>query len=307
MAQSTLESSAKSQFEAKNFKAVIKTLNSDFSKMSRTTLILLARAYEETKDFDGGIRVLQYYVQSHSNDPKGYFHLGRLLVLKGQKDEGYLQIKLAIEKDKAYKAAYEYLVAEFRNDSQRVFDGIQIATDMIAQFGSSENRIKDLCFFYYLAGYVEQAVKSCKKGISISKDDADNYIYLAFTYKNNGDEEKAKSLLKNAGRRFPASELAQWANGTYEFEAKNYALAEEHFHRALATDGHSARAHLGLALSLFKQKKYKEALVHYRRNCELNKTISDEFKLASGFLLQEKSEWHSKYRGIIALCSRPKL
>lgn len=264
----------------------------------------LAFSYQMRQQFDQANAIWSSVL---SRDPEQYealVGLGRNKLKSAESRlEGIEHLKVAIRKKPKTKDAYGVLLTFYKNNKGHEFEARTLLNDMLQRFGAVESLISDLCFHNYEAGYSNQAVEVCLQGTKKFKDRPENFVYLGLTYKVQGENQKAKTFLKKAGDRFPASELAQWAAGQFEFENQNFQAAEKHFISAVQSDPLSARSQMGLALSQFKLKKYGEALQHFSQNCALLKMVPDEFRTASGLLLQERSAFHSQYVGEINLCS----
>ena len=215
-----------------------------------------------------------------------------------------MSLKSAVEANKRFQPAWELWLNILKTTPGRNYEARILVDDMIKTFGPRKKFISELCYLYYTDGFIEQAVEMCQMGIQRSRNKPDNYVYLGLAFRNSGETKKAKRLLKKAGKRFPASELAQWAAATISADTNNLMAAEKHLKKAVKADPRSARSQLMLAEILFKLEKHKEALNHYKAHCKIQQAVPSEFKLAAGKLLKKNLSLHRKYNNTIAFCSR---
>lgn len=290
-------------FETSNSQRVVLMLNNEKARLKAEQLYWLGVSQKKLNNKIVAEQTFLFSLSQNPNHAPTYFELGKLYLEDKKIDLAIENLKLSYSKDPKFRAAYETLLGHYKGDPLRKYEARLLVADMIAQFGPQDSYVTDMCYYFYDGGFVEQAKDICSKGIKKFDQRADNYVYLGLTYKNTGEAEQAKKYLRKAGQRFPASELAQWAAGSYDYESQNFAGAEKYFKRALASDPHSARAHLGLAQTLFKMQRYPDALKHFSEHCVLLKMISEEFRLATGTLMQMGSPFHSSYVGEMSNCS----
>ncbi len=102
---------------------------------------------------------------------------------------------------------------------------------------------------------------------SALNDDPSNekvYLYLGIIYQQLGDPQKAIDILKrglNVATSF--KDLLYYNMGNDFFSRKDYALAEESYNSALATNHSLAEAYLNRANARLQQQKYPDALADY--------------------------------------------
>ena len=64
--------------------------------------------------------------------------------------------------------------------------------------------------------FAEDTIKYCTKSIEMeSKKAAHSYVHLAKAYSDLNNEEKEKSLLRMAAKKYLKSEFVQWAAGNF--------------------------------------------------------------------------------------------
>jgi tetratricopeptide (TPR) repeat protein len=101
------------------------------------------------------------------------------------------------------------------------------------------------------------------------------------------EDQAAESAIVSAAKRFGTSEFVQWAAGTFFFKKKNFPVALRYFRAAVKSDAQSARAHFGLAQSMFESGQEKESLPHFVFACKTDPATIDIF-LSEGGKLKQK-------------------
>ena len=285
------------------FLRVEKILEPQQIQLKRGGQLFLAEAYENRGKYLDQIRIYKYLLGQRSGDFYVYFLMAKAYLKIQKLEEALSALKASVEANRKYLPAWK-LWLQIVKDGQKKYEARLVLDDMIQIFGPQKKFISELCFLYYSDGFVQQALKMCKMGIQKNRRDPTNYVYLGLSLKNSGDTKGARKLLKRAGKRFPASELAQWAAAQMDVDTDNLLGAEAHLARALQSDPHSQRSHLLLAETQFQLGKYAQALSHFKKHCRLTGKVSPEFKLATGKLLKSHISFYRKYNNIIASCSR---
>ncbi len=285
-------------------KRSIKLLEQVQGTLNRKGNLVLAKAYNTTENHLDELRVYDYLLGMRENDFIVHKKKADLLYFLDRKDEAVLSYKAGAQANSNFRPLWDAWLNALLEMDGREYEARIVLDDMIKKFGPQEEFISKLCYLFYKDGFIQQAEKFCQLGISRNKKDPSNHVYLGLAYKNSGQEDKAEKVLKKVGKRFPASELAQWATAKWEHDNNNLLGAEFALKKALKADPKSIRSHEMLAMVLFKQEKYEEALDHFQAHCWLVKMVSEEFRISTGKLISINPSLHRRYLNIASSCSR---
>ncbi len=296
------EALARVHEENQDFKKVIELLNPYSERISLESQLILAGAYGQLKNYDNQVRILRLVVSADSQNHLAHFILGDALLAQKKEGEAIKSFREAISLNPKFKPAYDSLLNIFIANDNR-YEARLVLDDIMQQFGQRPEVLNDLCRLYAIDGFLSQAIDFCQIGITRSPNFPDNYIYLAQAHTDRDDPQEGERILIAAAKRFPNSELAQWAAGDFFFHRKNFTVASRYFRAALSADQDSGRSHLGLAKSLVEMAQAEEAFRHFRRACELNSAhVSDIQSVARGLRARGESALAQRYTGLLSSC-----
>lgn len=299
----------------KMYDKVIATLNPYTDVIPTPGFLDLASAYQEKKDYTNQVRILKLLRTQNEESPQAHFILGHALMnlssveknphqQKKIEEEAIASFRVAQRLKPKYREVYDVLLSIFLKSNNR-YEARAMLNDMITAFGKQPQFYNELCRLYALDSFIEPAIENCQLAISISPKYPDNFVYLAMSYKDKKEQEKAGKTLSSAAKNFPQSEFVQRAAGQFFSNEKNYPVAAKYFQQAVIADPKSAISQLGLAVSLFENGDYKTSLNHYKLACEIDRTYAD-FVIESAAKLRQKGEssLSSQYSAVGYLCKK---
>ncbi len=300
----------------KKWPRVIELMNPHTDVASARGYLLLAAAYQETKDFKNVVRVLSLLSEKRPKDPHLQFMLGDALIKQGAQvseakerqdleARGIESLRTAIRFRRSFQLPYQALANYFIGAGMNLEAREQI-NDMLKVFGKKPEFHADLCRLYALDGFLQQAVKHCSRASQLNPEFSESYIYLAQAYFDQKEMEKAEATLIDAAKQFPESEFVQYGAGQFFLKKNNFPVAMKYLKRAVASKDSSARSQLALAQSLFESGLEEESLKHYSRACQINTSAQSEvLSAASRLRLKGNSTLAGRFSQAAGSCKRP--
>ena len=309
--QKTPQNQKKKAMSHRKYKKTIDRLES-LENNSSSSLLILAQAYENTEDYKNQIRVLKQLVKKNKKNGayllelakglrKFYFKTGLLKY----REESITIINKIFELDRKHheKAHLEMLkLLKYNEDSKETnYAILKLLQKLIREFGMKRAYVKDICKYFYINKFYSQSLAGCKKAMQYDPKEPSNYVYYALSMKEPEDMEKH---LKRAGKQFSKSLFTHIKIGQFFIQQKDYKSALPHFKSALKINRNSAEGQLGLAQSLFHNKKEKESFKHFLQACMLDKPkMLWAFKQAKSILNQKsKFKLASSFQSGITKC-----
>jgi len=283
----------------KNFDHVIALLNPYTDQLPSQGFLALANAYSNKKKFDDEVRVLNLLIAKEPEDFHWHMLLGEAYLKEiSQLSEGEFekkktlgvsaiqQFRQALKISPKFKPGFDILLATLlqqkaNNEARELLD------EGLRTFGRRPELYRELCRLDALDGYLDSAVTNCREGIKLAPNYPDNFVFLTQALMDQKEDQSAESAIVSAAKRFGTNEFVQWAAGTFFFKKKNYPVALRYFQAAVKADAHSARAHFGLAQSMFETGQEKESLPHFVFACKVDPSTVDIF-LSEGGKLKQK-------------------
>lgn len=283
---------------------LVDLLNPYADELPMESQLILAGAYNQLQMFNDEVRVLNKVVEKTPDNHEALYILGYAHLNANNIDDATSSFRRAIKLNRKYREAYEALLGIFQK-SQNNYESRIVLKDMLKQLGKNPSSYSHLCRLDSSDGYIEPAIKTCRRAIKMDPKNPDNHVYLAQSLSDKRNESKAGRILIRASKRFPKSEFVQWAAGQYYFRQNNYPVAAKYFNRAVSADVKSARAYLGFALSIFEQKKYDKALKAFMSACELDESSLEKLREAQGKLRSAKEvAWSKRYSREVYECKK---
>ncbi len=293
---------AKYYFQHSEEQKTIDLLKSFADQLPKSGSLLLAKAFENKKDYINQIRVLN---NLHADDDKDYQALTMLgqAYLNAQKDlEAIQNFRAAIAINKSYRPAYEGLITAFKQN-KNTYELRVLYQDMLKLWGEKPEYLQELCRLNVIDGYFDQAATYCPQAVSVQPRFPDSHVYWSQYLKDSGNEKQAVKILQKAAQMFPKSEFVQWTYGQTMENQKNYAVALKHYELAVKADSKSARALAGVGKSAFETKNLALSLTSYNKACELDRKYLQEIRTYASILRNEKQkEWQKRFEMAAEKC-----
>lgn len=159
-----------------------------------------------------------------------------------------------------------------------------------------------MCKYNFLAKFSKETKTSCKTAIARDKGNPANFVYLGQTHVDLGEVEAGKRMLASVGRDFAHSEEALWATANSYYENKDLSSAFSFFKKATEHSQAQPRDFLGLAKVSFELKRYDVSLHSFVEHCRRTNFLDQEFRKASGLLI-DQPKWHDLFRQKMQDCN----
>lgn len=273
----------------------IEILNPFTDRVSVSALLNLASAYHEKKDHVNEIRILLLASQKEDKNPKIFYALGKAQ-LEIQKDvDGVMTLRKAMQLNDRYLAPQEELRQYFLRNNSR-YEARELLHEMIKTFGLKPDYQNDLCKIYSADSFAKEAVKECRRAIELSKNNPDNYVYLAQTLMDSEQAVNAEKVLVSSAEKFPQSEFVQWATGQNFLKKNLYPVAARYFAKALKAKPDSVRSLIGNAQAELQNGNFNVSYDMFFKACTLDPKTVAVFQEATATLRQKGNEtWVRKF------------
>ncbi len=293
------EQSAKLAFKQKQFEDVVNLLNPYTDEVSASSFITLAGAYNELKDFKNLVRILSLLSEKRPKDYHVHFMLGDAHIKlasdskdvrkrQEEEDAGVAAFRTALRLNRRFRPAHQALVNFFQTAGLN-HEAREQLNDMLKTFGDRGEIHADLCRLNSIDGFLQQAIKHCRRAMTLAPNFPESYVYLAQTYFDQKSLDKAETTLVQAARKFPKSEFVQYGAGQFFLKKNNYPVATKYLKRAVASQSESARSQRSLANALFESGLSKESLSHFLKACQIDQTAQGDL-LGAASRLRLKGE-----------------
>lgn len=223
---SKLERQVKSHPKNTKYKTLLAKqylLNNEFKKCAdlllpisdeihKTHLLVLAQCLHQEKKYEEEIKILTQLTLQDKKDYRSFYSLAKAHSLNKNPTEAILAYRKTVALEPKYLPAYMGLLDIFEKADNRYEQRI-IYKLLITKFGEKKEYLHALCRLNFLDSYFDQSISYCEKATDQDNSLADSYVYLGKSYKSINRDSKAKSILVDTAKKFPKSELAQWAAG----------------------------------------------------------------------------------------------
>ena len=275
-----LEVLEKESMDSKEYTKAVQFLeNSLYNQASFETLKILADTYDNKKDFQNQIKVLNILSASYSNKAESFYLLGmaykNLYLNKKEKkredkqenkDKSIENLNKALKLNRKYVLAYEALLSILKDkktdtdQEMHTKESLSVVLDMLRYLKKSKHYI-DLCKAYYDNNFLKQSQKACKKSIKKNPDNPISPLILALS------RENEKELLEVAGK-FKESFFVQYNTALY-FMKKNPRVSIPHFDTAYDLQPENITLNKIMANILFDNKQEEKSYKHFLKACLL--------------------------------------
>jgi len=281
---------------------VIELLSPQVEKLSRDGLMLLAKAYSATGNHEAAIKTYTACLATNAKDFEAKGQIGSEQLDLGKDKDALATLKEALELNPSYAPTYKILVRYYEK-KQNKYELRLLYEDMIDNLGESIEAITKLCELTTLDRLYDLAAKYCQRGIALSPQTPENFIYYGITSKETGHPEKADENLKKAAEEFPKSELAQLSYAKHLDEKKNFIGSYSYYKKAVIAKADSIPGLVGLGTSSFEIQKYAESLEAFSKACKLDRKTLPSFRRVTNSLRTMKiQDWLKKFETGVEAC-----
>lgn len=284
----------------KDYHAVVSTLSGFKDKIGRSGLILLSRSYGKLAMPNEEIATLELANARTPKDAQLQTLLGQAMARAGKKDAGIEMLYKAKVTNPKYIPAYDALLAELVKGESRQ-EARDLISDMVKKFKMQPRWASELCHLYVLDAFHAKAVETCNKALKIDPANPMNAVYLATSYREQSEPEKAKNILARTAARIKRSEPVQTALGDYFVEKKNFVDGYKWYKAAVKNDPKSYNAQLGLAQASLELQKMEDSIAAFTAACVLKREAIREFQ--SGLIKirnRGDAKWQNRFEEAIA-------
>jgi len=299
-------------------KATVDFLWKNSEKLDRTELMYLAKLLVKAKNYKDIIKVSELGLAKNAEDAE-FLTLQGKSYLELYKDKKRLEkaqesLRAAIAVSPKFEPAYlildEYydrqdqLSRNLKKPLRFIQSRRQLFEDLIQNRGPQALYFSKLCELDTLDGVNDQAIKNCKKAVSMNKDDIMSLLNLAQVYNQTGDRKQALTTLQSVLRTNVNSEIALFAVANFHEEDKNYSEAYKHYKKCSEPPTGTDRCARGVAAMSAQIKKWQESFDYFQRLCRKDRKWSAEVRKASQSAKElESTEWEQKLLELSINCN----
>jgi tetratricopeptide (TPR) repeat protein len=281
---------------------VIELLSPQVEKLSRDGLMLLANAYSAIGNHEAAIKTYTACLAINARDYEAKALIGSEQVDLGKDKEALATLKEALEFNPNFAMTYKILIRYYEK-KQNKYELRLLYEDMNENLGETVEAITKLCELTTMDRLYDLAFKYCQRGIVLSPQTPENFIYLGISAKETGQPEKAEENLKKAAEDFPKSELAQLSYAKHLDEKKNFIGSYSYYKKALAAKADSIPGLVGFGNSSFEIQKYAESLDAFSKACKLDRKTLPPFRRVTNSLRTMKiQDWLKKFETGVEAC-----
>ncbi len=179
-------------------------------------------------------------------------------------------------------------------------EAAEIYTGLNLQFKKSDYSMA-LCEISVMDSQHKDAENNCLRARQQQPKNPLPDIYLGISYRERELFKEAQIYFENSLKR-DVTEFALTCLGELFQLKKDRKMALEYLNRSVQKNKLSHRAQLGLAVSQFEDKKYDQALIHFKEACRLGNRNNSEMLKSYKILSDQKSAMASKYFDEIQSC-----
>jgi tetratricopeptide (TPR) repeat protein len=276
----------------KDYQGAITTLASYKDKLGRTGLIVLARAYGKSGMLVEDVTTLELANARILKDAQLQMLLGQAISRAGRKEAAIEMLYKAKDTNPKYVPAYDALLAELVKGESRQ-EARDLISDMVKKFKMKPRWASELCKLYVLDAFHEKAAETCSLAMRIDSQNPMNAVYLAQSFREQSEPDKAKNVLLKTAAHIKRSEPVQTALGEYYVEKKNFVDAYKWFKAAIKNDPKSYAAQLGLAQAALELQKMEDSIAAFTAACVLKREAIREFQ---GGLIKIRNRGDAKWQ-----------
>ncbi len=287
------------------FQEIVDSLAPKLSDLEASKLKLLGRAYSGLKNSAAAIKTLSLVLGKNPKDAEASTLIGLELMSQGKDREAMISFREALKNDPKFEPGY-FAIEKIYIKKKNKYELRMLYSDMIELLGEQPNYVSRLCEIYTSSGLFEDAKKTCRRGIALSKDDPKSYLSLAMTLRDTGEKEEAIKLFRQTADDFKKSDEAQLVFAQFLDGEKNFIESNKYYKNATEANPNSLRGWVGLGLSSLELQKYQITLEALTTACKLDRRAIKEVRRAMGILRTMKEEkWIEKFSLLAEKCGLP--
>jgi tetratricopeptide (TPR) repeat protein len=284
----------------KDYEGMVATLEGHKDKLGKSGLVLLARAQGKLGHLNDDVATLELANARYPKNAQLQTLLGSAQARAGHKDAAIETLYKAKATNPKYIPAYDALLAELVDGESRQ-EARDLISDMVKKFRMKPRWASELCHLYSLDAFHQKTVETCLQALRIDSGNPMNAVYLATSYREQGEPEKAKNILIKTAKRIRRSEPVQTALGDYYSEKKNFVDAYRWYKAGVKQDPKSFQAQLGLAQAALELQKMEDSVVAFTAACKIKRSAIREFQ--SGLIKirnRGDAKWQGRFEDAIA-------
>lgn len=295
VAQASFQTALKN-YKQKNYSECTQSLESRYESLKKKELLLLFYCYKKmdnkTKD---QIRVLEKMESLDKPTEKSTFLKAQTYYYEKNYDEAIKVLRKGLNDFPKSKHLHESLLRIFML-TENSYESRMLLQSMKKTFGSSPRYLSLLCKYYYLDGYFDTAISTCREAIKAKLSFADNYVYLALAQIDSGEETKGSEQLVAAATNFKKSALAQQKLAEYYLKKENTPSAYKYAKKSYELSANNIDVMITFAKASFEAGKYQESLDAFNKACKKSRKAIDPFQVAAGKIKQKNNfEFNQKF------------
>ena len=290
--------------ESKEYKKAVKFLeNSLYNEASFESLKLLAQVYNDRKDFQNQINVLNILSVNYSKNPESFYLLAmgyknkylnvetdgfiktdkEILEEKKKYEEEIIKsLNQALKLDSKHIASYLALLDVLMKldteteEKQHTRASLSVVLDMWKNLKQNKYYI-DLCKAYYDNKFFKQSLKACARSVRKNPKDPISPLILSLSL---SDQKKKEEKLVLTAEAFPNSFFVQYKAGLY-FLDKSPRSAVLYLSSAQKLDPKHVILNKILAKLLFENGEEEKSYNYFLNSCLLTEGVFlEEFRKA---------------------------
>lgn len=283
-------------YKQKNYSDCAKSLEKKYENLNSKELMLLFYCYKnQSKKSKDQIRVLEKLETISEPTEKTIFLKSQTHYLVKSYDEAIKVLRSGIEKFPKSKHLHESLLKVFMV-LDNSYESRMLLQSMTKKFGNNPRYLSLLCKYYYLDGYFDSAVSTCREAVRSKLSFADNYVYLALAQIDSGDDTKGAEQLVAAAGSFKKSALAQQRLAEYYLKKENIPSAYKYAKISYKLSPKDLHVLLTYAQASFESEKYDESLEAFTTACKMSRKAMEPFQIAAGKIKQKNNfEYTQKF------------
>lgn len=256
---------------------------------------LLANIHLAKQEHDLALKVANLQTSKSANDYIAFVILGKTRLAMKNEKLAIEAFNTAIQLKPQYEEAYLPLLEHYKNKKNN-YEARIILQDMLKNIGREMKYLSSLCQLNLDDKTYQQALPVCREALQLDSKNPENRTNLGLALFYTDEEAKALQQLKMAADKNPQSDYSQVQLGLILQGKKDFLGALNYFKRGAAANEKSAQAWIGIATNAFEVLKYDEALVAFKKACQLDKSNGPVFRKAMITLRNAKNtQWTGPY------------
>ena len=276
-------------YKKKNYSQCTKSLEKRYENLNKKELLLLFYCYKQIKDkTKDQVRVLEKMESLDKPTEKTIFLKAQTYYYDKNYDEAIKELRKGINLFPKSKHLHESLLKIFML-TENSYESRMLLQSMKKQFGSTPRYLSLLCKYYYLDGYFDSAISTCREAIKSKLSFPDNYVYLALSQIESNEETKGAEQLVAAATNFKKSALAQQMLSAYYIKKENIPSAYKYAKKSYKLSPENIDVLITFAQASFANEEYQESLDAFNKACKMSRKAIEPFQVAAGKIKQKNN------------------